>query len=198
MSEKSDPKWKRFEALVAKLQQEFSPNAKVTLNDKIKGRRTGIERQIDISVRQTIGQFDMLIVIDCKDYSSAVDVKGVEEFLGLVDDVGANKSALVASGGFTQTAKTRAKDAGVDIYSLVDAEDHDWRSFVAIPFVCDFRGFGKIRFKKPASWVRASFFLETVCHPFCLSIPGSGCAEKACHCSLHCCGSGTPPCAQSP
>ena len=35
----------------------------------------------------------------------------------------------------------------MDIYSLVDAEDHDWRSDVAIPFVCDFRGFGMCRFK---------------------------------------------------
>jgi len=147
MPDKSDSKWKRFETLVAKLQQEFSPNANVTLNDKIMGRRSGIERQIDISVRQTIGQFEMLVVIDCKDYSKALDVKSVEEFLGLVDDVGANKGALVASSGFTQTAKTRARDAGVDIYSLVDAEDHDWRSYVAIPFVCDFRGFGEGHFK---------------------------------------------------
>jgi hypothetical protein len=89
----------------------------------------------------------VLIVIDCKDYSKPVDVKGVEEFLGLVEDVGANKGALVASGGFTKTAKTRAKDAGIDLYKLVDAQDDDWRSYVAMPFVCDFRGFGTGKFK---------------------------------------------------
>ncbi len=147
MPKKNDPKWKRFETLVAKLQQGFSPNAKVTLNDKIAGRRSGVKRQIDISVRQTIGQFEILIVIDCKDYSKAVDVKDVEEFLGLVEDVGANKGALVTAGAFTKAAKTRAQDAGVNVYRLVDAEDHDWRSYIAIPFVCDFRGFGKGKFK---------------------------------------------------
>ncbi len=147
MSEKRDPKWKRFEALVAKLQQEFSPNAKVTHNDKIMGQHSGVERQIDISVRKTVGQFNILIVIDCKDYSKPVDVKGMEEFFGLVNDVGANKGAIVSSGGFTKAARTRARDAGVDIYTLVDAEDHDWRSDIAIPFGCDFRGFGMCRFK---------------------------------------------------
>jgi hypothetical protein len=146
MVEKSDTKWKCFEVLVAKLQQEFSPTAKVTLNDKLVGKRSGVTRQIDISVRMMVGQFDILIVIDCKDYSDPVDVKGVEEFLGLVDDVGANKGALVSSCGFTEAAKTRARDAGVDVYRLVDAEDHDWRSYIAIPVICDFRSIGTGRF----------------------------------------------------
>lgn len=145
-SNKTNSKWQRFEALVAKIQQDIAPDAQVTLNDKIRGRRSKVLRQIDISVRRAIGQYEILIVIDCKDYSHPVDVKDVEEFLGLVDDVGANKGALVSSSGFSEAARTRAHDAGVDVYRLVDAENEDWRSYVAIPFICDFRGFGKIKF----------------------------------------------------
>ena len=33
--------------------------------------------------------------MDCKDYSDPVDVKGVEEFIGLLQDVGANKGGMV-------------------------------------------------------------------------------------------------------
>lgn len=110
------------------------------------GRRSRALRQIDISVRRTVGQFEILIVIDCKDYATPVDVKDVEDFLGLAEDVGANKGALVSFMGFTDAAKTRAQDAGVDVYRLVDAEDHDWRSYVALTIVCDFRGFGKGNF----------------------------------------------------
>ena len=139
---KRPPKWKRFENLVAQIQQALTPDATVTLNDKIMGRRSGVPRQIDISVRRTIGQFKILIVIDCKDYANPVDVKVAEDFLGLAEDVGANKGALVSSNGFTEAAKTRARDAGVDVYKLIDAEEHDWRSDVAIPMVCDFRGLG--------------------------------------------------------
>ena len=140
------PKWKRFESLVASIQQGFTPDAIVTLDDKIMGRRSGVLRQIDISVRRNVGQFNILIVIDCKDYSNPVDVKDVEDFLGLAEDVGANKGALVSSGGFTKAAKTRARNAGVDVYKLVDAEDHDWHSYVTLPIVCDFRGFGTAKF----------------------------------------------------
>ena len=136
------PKWKRFEALVAKLQKALSPDAIVTPNDNILGRRSGVLRQIDISVRKSVGQFDILAIIDCKDYKVPVDVKDVEEFLGLVNDVVANKGALVSASGFTEAAKTRARDAGVDVYRLVDAEQQDWQTYVAIPVVWDFRGLG--------------------------------------------------------
>jgi hypothetical protein len=142
VAKKGAPKWQRFESLVGKLQQELAPDARVTLDDRIMGRRSQTLRQIDISVRRTIGQFEILIVIDCKDYAKPVDVKDVEDFLGLAEDVGANKGALVAFSGFTKAATTRAKDAGIDVYRLVDAEDHDWRSYVALTMVCDFRGFG--------------------------------------------------------
>ena len=73
-------------------------------------------------------------------------MKDVEDFLGLADDVGANKGAMVAANGFTEAAKTRAKNAGIDVYRLVDAEDHDWHSDVEIPMVCDYRSLGSGNF----------------------------------------------------
>lgn len=156
MSQPEDPKWKRFEQLVAKVQKAFSPDAQVTLDDKITGKQSGIERQIDISVKRNIGQFKILIVIDCKDHKDPLDVKDVEEFIGLVDDVGANKGSLVSASGFSETAKTRAANSGIDLYRLVDAEDHDWQTYVALPMVCDFRGLGSGRFviKGSASMLR--------------------------------------------
>lgn len=142
----SKPKWKRFEEFVGNLQKQISPQAKVTIDDHIEGRRSGVQRQIDISVRQTVGQFNLLTVLECKDHKDPIDVKGVEDFLGLAEDVGANKAAIVSSSGFTDAAIARAKDAGVDLFRLVDAESEDWSTYVAIPFVCDFRGFGFVRF----------------------------------------------------
>jgi hypothetical protein len=136
------PKWKRFESLVGKIQQELAPDATIILDDKIMGQRSRTLRQIDISIRRSVGQFEILIIVDCKDYAKPVDVKGVEDFLGLTEDVGANKGALVSSSGFTKAAKIRAKDAGIDVYRLVDAEDHNWRSYITLPIVCDFRGLG--------------------------------------------------------
>ncbi len=85
------PKWKRFEKLAYEIQKEFSRSATVTLNDSILGVDSKTTRQIDISVRQNIGQYPILAVIDCKDYKDPVDVKAVEEFAMMVRDVRANK-----------------------------------------------------------------------------------------------------------
>jgi len=132
-------KWQKFESLVAHIQGLLAPQAEITLNKKILGKRSKTLREIDIAVSQNIGQHNIFITIDCKDYKCPVDVKNVEEFIGLVEDVGANKGAIVSANGFTQAAKTRAADAGIDVYRLVDAEKHDWQSYVSIPVLCDLR-----------------------------------------------------------
>jgi len=142
----TEPKWKRFEKLVAQVQQELAPNALVTHNDQIMGRNSGELRQIDITVKQKVGQYNILIAIDCKDYKRAVNVKDVEQFSGLIKDIGANKGVLVAANGFTNTAKRVGDKAGLNLYRLVDTEAHDWQTYVSIPVLCDFRGIKSYQF----------------------------------------------------
>lgn len=136
----TSPKWKKFEELVAKIQLEFSPKAVVTLDDRIEGKITGTKRQVDISIRENIGQYNILIAIDCKDLSAPVDVKGVEEVIGLIQDIGANKGAIVSASGFTSTALTRGEKAGLDLLRLIDTGDHDWKAYAALPTLCHYSG----------------------------------------------------------
>ena len=105
-------------------------------------------RQVDVSVKQKAGQYDILIAIDCKDYAIPVNVKHVEEFVGLIRDIQANKGAMVAANGFSDTAKRVGKRAALDLYRLVDAEAHDWQTYVSIPVLCDFRRM-QFRFRVP-------------------------------------------------
>jgi len=130
---------RELEILVAKIQAQLAPNAEVIHDARLDGRQSKRPRQIDVLVRQKIGQYEMLIVLDCKDHARPVDVKGVEEFSGLVQDVGANKGALVCPSGFTEAAKTRASGLQIDLYSPVDTDPHKWQARVAAPVVCDFR-----------------------------------------------------------
>jgi len=131
-------KWKRFEELVKKVQEELATSAVVKLDARIIGKDTGISRQIDISVRQSIGNYDILVVIDCKDYSNPVDIKAVESFMGLAKDVQANKGVMVSSNGFTKTAKIMGEKAGLNLYRLVDTGAHDWQVMAYIYVVCNF------------------------------------------------------------
>jgi hypothetical protein len=127
-----EPKWKRFEKLVEKIQAGLAPTAIVKHNEKIYGKKSGSERQIDVTIRQSVGQFEILIVIDAKDHKAPVDIPELGSFLDLVSDVGAQMGALVSASGFTEGAKRRAREAGVDLYRLVDAESEDWRTYVQL------------------------------------------------------------------
>jgi hypothetical protein len=130
--------WREFEQLVARIQQALAPDAKVEHDVKILGERTGERRQVDVLMTQNIGQYEMRVAIDCKDYKSPVDVKGVEEFSGLIDDIGVNKGVLVCPAGFTATAKKRAKGLRLALYRPLDTGEHKWRALIALPALCEF------------------------------------------------------------
>ena len=137
---------RNLELLVQKIQQQLAPTAEVLHNVHLPGRHSKTDRQIDVLVRQKIGQYEMLIVLDCKDHSRPIDVNGVGEFHALIADVGAHKGALICPRGFTAAAKDMARAHGIDLYSPVDTEPHKWRMRVSVPVVFDFRtagiGFG--------------------------------------------------------
>jgi Restriction endonuclease len=131
--------YRELEELVARIQRQLAPNATVVHDQRLPGRKSGRDRQIDVLVRDHIGQYEIQIVIDCKDYNKPADVKVVEEFYGLLDDVGAQKGVLVCPAGFSGTAKTRAEGLQIDLYSPVDTDPHKWQANPKIPAVCDFR-----------------------------------------------------------
>jgi hypothetical protein len=122
----TSPKWKQFENLVYEIQKSLAPEAAtVILDDKITGQDSKVARQIDISIRMHIANYDILIVIDCKDYKEPVDVKDIGEFASLAHDVRANKGAVVSGSGFTAAAIQMASTSGIDTLQLVDTESMD-------------------------------------------------------------------------
>jgi hypothetical protein len=128
-----EPKWKRFEKLVYEIQKELAGDAEVKFDDSIVGVDSKVARQIDISIRKHVGQYAILIAIDCKDYTEPLDVKDVETFSALVQDVRANRGALIVSSSFTPAALNIAKNEGIDTYRLVDTENVDWKTYAALP-----------------------------------------------------------------
>src|SRR3990170_3765900 len=132
-TELTEPKWKKFERLVYDIQKELAGDAQVTLNDHIEGIDSKTPRQIDISIRRNIGQYAILIVVDCKDYAEPLDVNSVEQFAGLTRDVRANKGAMVSASGFSAAALEYAKAHGIDTFRVVDTESVDWRSYASLP-----------------------------------------------------------------
>ena len=131
--------WQILEELVASIQKQLAPDANVEHNVLIKGRITEVDRQVDVLVTQRIGQYKMTIAIDCKDTKRPIDTKGVEEFFGLVNDIGANKGVLVCPSGFTKAALKTAKSHQLQLYRPVDTGNHKWKIRASVPAICDFR-----------------------------------------------------------
>lgn len=132
------PKWKRFEQLVADIQKDLAPEGfVVTPNDKILGQDTETMRQIDVSIRGNIGQFEMLMILEAKDYNVPVDVPTLEAFMGLAKDVRAQKAGMVSASGFSKATKTAAAKSAIDLYTIIDTDDHEWKKTLSLPAVCD-------------------------------------------------------------
>ena len=142
---KEKPKWKKFEEFVASIQKKLSPEAKVSHDEKVVGK-SGTTRQIDIAIKQSVGQFSLFVIIDCKDWKKPVDIADVGAFVDMVEDVEANKGAIVCNAGFTSGAKNRAKEKGIDLLIAVDTESMDWPLYIALTAVCESRYLKDIQF----------------------------------------------------
>ncbi|MEZ4240359.1 MAG: restriction endonuclease [Myxococcota bacterium] len=74
---------------------------------EVVGRHSIVPRQLDVAAYAE-GDERPVFVADAKHYGEKIDVKDVESFAGMADDVGARFSALIAPAGFTDAAFRRA------------------------------------------------------------------------------------------
>ena len=160
MTKTKEKKWQKFEKLVASIQKTLAPKAKIIHDDKVRGKISNTLRQIDISIRQNVGQYSLFVAIECKDYKDPVDINTVEEFKSKLKDISANKGAIVSASGFTKAAKNIAIDAGIDLYRLVDTDKHDGQAYVSMPILCDFRKLKNYRYLYKSS-TKGPFEIDT-------------------------------------
>jgi hypothetical protein len=103
-------------------------SATVERNVRVPGRRSGRPRQIDVLVRGRIfGMADTTLIVDCKRWRTPVDVKAVETFIGMIEDVGADVGMLMTTSGSTGTARERARsERGVHLEVMTLQELMAW------------------------------------------------------------------------
>lgn len=112
MSRKA-PGWEVYERLVARMiADQVETGLCVTPNAHLIGRITGVRRQIDVLIdARHDTENTRRIIVDAKRRSRKIDVKEVEAFRGLMEDVGATHGYLVSPLGYSQAAERRAQDA---------------------------------------------------------------------------------------
>lgn len=127
---KKDPEWKQYEWLITKIFYDDYKSLEIDVlyDTKEQGIYSEIERQVDIKIVNIITNQKTLI--DCKDYSRKVDVKDVEQFLGMFSDIRANFGIMVTPIGFTETAYRRIKEFD----NRIVLETIDWKqAYDAVP-----------------------------------------------------------------
>lgn len=127
-----------FENIVASVFRQFADTATVTENDRILGR-SGELRQIDVSLRTSVVGSELLVIVECKDYSRPVSQGRIDELIGKMEDVGAAKAVLVSDSGFTTGAVKRAEANGrIQLVSVLDTENKKLRSRIHLPIHVEF------------------------------------------------------------
>jgi hypothetical protein len=135
-----EPKWKRFEKLIHQMHTQLAPaGATVTLDDRIIGYQSKTDRELDITIRASVAQYNLLIVVECKDEARPVDVGTVGEFASLLQDVEANKGVMISTSGFTTAAIELARARGIVTRTYIDTEGIDWRSELSISVLVESR-----------------------------------------------------------
>ena len=129
---KAGAKYEQF--IYAKLKRLF-PDAVVKLNDKIPGSISKFDREIDVSIRMSIAETELLYIVQCKDWASPVDINTLGAFSAVMQDVGAAKGFLLCTSGFYKTNHQYALGRGIELVTIEDIESDKWTVQTQIPFV---------------------------------------------------------------
>lgn len=118
--------WKRYEKQILRKVRNKFDNYTVKANDSVRGRYSKVPRQIDISLKKQENGKTIFGVVECKCFSSRINVKTVDSFVGYLHDVGADFGILIANKGFSKGAENRAKGTSI---KLEIKKFSDWNDF---------------------------------------------------------------------
>lgn len=121
----------KLEEITTRIYQMLSPDHIVVHNDHINGR------QIDVSIRANVSGHEILIIVNAKNQTRRVNVNQVGELFAVMDDVKAYRGVIICNKGFTQGAKKFAKDRGIDLCHIHDAESKDWKTELRFPVILE-------------------------------------------------------------
>lgn len=143
--------WKKYETEILEYFQETYPETDILFDQKIQGKYSKVSRQIDILIEGEIAGYAIRIAVDCKCFSKKIDVKQVESFCSMVEDVDAHQGILITQKGFSKAAINRAHygNQKVELDIINFDELKEFQSLEAIPYVGHFG----VTVPAPFGWV---------------------------------------------
>lgn len=119
--------WQNYEKEVFKNLSKNYPNADLEFNSKMLGQYSKSMRQCDVIIKQQIAGVEYITLVDAKYYKKRIDVKAVESFISMANDVNADIGILVTPLGYSESAYNRAENDTssilLDILTLEELKD---------------------------------------------------------------------------
>lgn len=123
--------WRKFEKLVASMESVLLPRGAVVKHpDRIPDIDTGELREVDASIRYSVGSVLLLITIECRKRAKKDDVTWIEQLTQKQRSIGAAKTIAVSESGFTEPAHRKAKLKGIELRTLRKIKPRDIESWV--------------------------------------------------------------------
>lgn len=128
--------WRDYEKEIHEQFQEMYPDAEITHNTTLPGRYSKIDRQIDVLIEDYVAGDRIRIMVDGKYFSENIDVKEVECFIGMMQDVAADKGLLITQKGYSPAAIKRAHNdpSRIELDVLNFEELKQSQGFGALPY----------------------------------------------------------------
>lgn len=122
------------------LHTEGVSNIDVKHNTLIKGR-SGVEHQVDVSWQFKQAGVTHTVLIECKNYESAITLEKVRNFFAVLHDVGNCRGLMVTKTGYQSGVEEFAKYYDIGLKLLRKPTDDDWKGKVkSIHVSLAFRG----------------------------------------------------------
>lgn len=128
--------WKQYEKEIHAYFLSMYPEAIITYDTELVGRFSKIKRQIDVLIEDDVAGYPIRLVVDTKYFSKKIDVKCVESFISMIEDVDVHQGLLITSKGFSEAAINRAyyghQKIELDIINFDDLLRH--QAIEAVPY----------------------------------------------------------------
>lgn len=126
-------KGRGLETLVATIEGALErSDIEIKSPDLIVGRQSGMQREVDVSLRGKVGTADLLVIIECRDRAGKQGVDWIEQLASKRDDVGAQVAMAVSASGFTRGALKLAESRQVLLRNLKEVNGDTLRDLFRI------------------------------------------------------------------
>lgn len=110
-----------YEKLVADVVATMSPGTKVQYGQWTIGPDG--RRDLDVEIRGQINREDQFIVIECKDWKTAVGIGVVDALDSKRRDINADYALICSNSGFTSEALQKGKRVGIGMVTILKSDD---------------------------------------------------------------------------